>query len=159
MKISHTTKLVASLEKKNKTTLPATTNIASNSASQVKQSPKHPPATMASAHKEKAAGSSVTSNKTASSPSQVEQPSSQLTTTSKRETAKPFDLLFSLRSTLQTLSTQISTAQLSQADLNGILKSLHTGMAIVKEATSRSEFELFRKLPVELRLKVWRHTA
>ncbi|KAH6709493.1 hypothetical protein BKA61DRAFT_579551 [Leptodontidium sp. MPI-SDFR-AT-0119] len=108
---------------------------------------------MASAHKEKAVGSSVTSNKTASSPSQVEQPSSQLTTTSKRETAKPFDLLFSLSSTLQTLSTQISTAQLSQADLNGILKSLHTGMAIVKEATSRSEFELFTKLPVELRLK------
>ncbi|KAG4440470.1 hypothetical protein IFR05_004064 [Cadophora sp. M221] len=101
---------------------------------------------MASALKEEEAGSSAVSNETTSSPSQVEQPSSRLTFTSKQEIATPSDVLFSLSSTLQN-------------DLNRALKSLHTGMSIIKEATSRGEFELFRKLPVELRLKVWRYAA
>lgn len=95
----------------------------------------------------------------ADAPSQVEQIPAQSLKTFTEQVTMPSALQFNLNSTLRTLLTQIAAVQLSQADLERVLKSLNTGTNTFSKATSRCDFELLPKLPIELRLGIWRYAA
>ena len=71
----------------------------------------------------------------------------------------PLDPLSTFKFTLHALSTQLATTQLPRSELERALNLLNSIDTMVSKATSRGEFELFLKLPIELRLRIWQYAA